>query len=100
MILLCDGHHSALHRGAIAIRGEAPDRLVVERRHDPECAHVGATRFDRAAMRVQARSALVALGFTPAAARAAIDAAAARLGTDVSLEHLLRIAKGHSDSDT
>ncbi len=30
LLLLCDGHHTLLHDGVLAIRGHAPDRLVFE----------------------------------------------------------------------
>ncbi len=97
LVLLCDGHHAALHRGTLAIRGEAPDRLTFDRRHD---AHVGVSRLDRATLRVQARDALVKLGFKPAEASAAVDAARARLATDVNLELLLRTALAHCPNKT
>jgi Holliday junction resolvasome RuvABC DNA-binding subunit len=64
----------------------------VERRHD---VHVGVTRFDRATLRVQARSALVKLGFKSAEASAAIEAAAAELHGDATFERVLRTALAH-----
>ena len=94
IVQLCDGHHAALHRGMISITGEAPDRLVFARRHDPS-AHVDArsAKLDRAAQRIQARRALVDLGFKMSEAAGAIDAAHAAIGVDVSLELLVREAR-------
>jgi hypothetical protein len=92
LVLLCDGHHAALHRGKLTIRGHAPDGLVFEQRHEPT-AHVGAgAQLDRVALDVEVRTALVALGFKMTEARAAIDAARAHVGADASLDTLLREA--------
>ena len=41
LVLLCDGHHAALHRGQITITGTAPNKLVVTRAFDERVAHVG-----------------------------------------------------------
>jgi len=53
-------------------------------------AHVGAaSRLDLAILRAQAKEALTGLGWTPAIARAAVSAAAAAQGPDVTLERLI-----------
>jgi hypothetical protein len=50
-------------------------------------AHVGATgKLDAAILRTQAKAALVGLGWKPAIAHAAIAAAAAAQGADLTLE--------------
>ena len=41
IVLLCDSHHAALHRGQITIKGTAPNTLVVTRACDTPVAHVG-----------------------------------------------------------
>jgi len=65
----------------------------LHRRQEPrghaEPAHV---RFGDAAIRTQAREALVALGWKPGTARAATDAAIRHVGTDVPIEALIRAA--------
>lgn len=83
LILLCDGHHAALHRGTLSIRGAAPDHLTFER--------VAPSNFGRAALVAQVKDALVGLGFKPAIAAAAIDAALAD-AAELALEPLLRAA--------
>jgi hypothetical protein len=53
------------------------------------------TKLEVATVRAQARDALLKLGWTPAIARAAIEAACARVGADLSIESLLREAVRH-----
>jgi Holliday junction resolvasome RuvABC DNA-binding subunit len=53
-------------------------------------AHVGAAgRLDAAILHTQAKAALTGLGWKPALAHAAVDAAAAAQGPDVTLERLI-----------
>jgi hypothetical protein len=92
LVLLCDGHHAALHRGVLTIRGQAPDHLTFERRHEPETRVSGGAKLDRVTMDVDVRVALVKLGFKTHEARAAIDAARSHVGPNVSVELLLREA--------
>jgi hypothetical protein len=47
LILACDLHHAALHRGALWIGGTASD-LIVRRADEPQSAHVGASAATRA----------------------------------------------------
>jgi hypothetical protein len=91
IVLLCDAHHAALHRGLITITGTAPDQLVVTR-IDP-VAHMGQpSKLDRAVILVDARTALVTLGYKKHEAAAAVDDAASQLGGDVTLEVVIREA--------
>lgn len=46
LITLCDGHHKLLHDGFIAISGEAPDRLEIERASVPAGTDGGAGTRD------------------------------------------------------
>lgn len=87
LLLLCDGHHAALHRNKLSIRGEAPDQLVFQRR--------AASQYDHVSVVVQAKSALVNLGFKASIATAAIAAATTELGTNVTLEPFIRAALRH-----
>jgi hypothetical protein len=90
LCILCGAHHDARHRGLLEISGRAPDKLTFKRR---DGAHVGApSQFAIAAMRVEARAALVQLGYTKAAAAAAVEAARAHVGVEVTLERLIREA--------
>jgi hypothetical protein len=41
LIVMCDGHHKAHHRGVLWIGGTS-SHLVVQRADEPGCAHVGA----------------------------------------------------------
>ena len=89
--MLCDGCHAAHHRGQITITGTAPNNLVVTRVHDP-MAHVGqASNLDRATISVEARTALVTLGYKKHEAAAAVDAALVHVGGD-ALDVLIREA--------
>jgi len=67
LALICGAHHRALHDGQLTITGRAPELAVV--------THVG-----RDQVTDEVRGALVEMGFTRGAARAAIDAALARVG--------------------
>ena len=91
---LCDAHHIAQHRGLLRIRGKAPDRLTFDRQQEAGTgAHVGApTQLQRATMRVEAKAAIVKLGFKRAEAASAVEAANQHLGPEITLEHLIREA--------
>ena len=92
LCLCCDAHHAAAHRGLIRITGMAPDRIVVERRHEAR-VHVGApSQLDRVTLRVQAKAALVQLGYKKLVAAAAVEAANVHVGAEVTLERLIREA--------
>jgi len=109
--LICSSCHDAHHRGALLISGTAPDQLVVLRNADepaqpvkPEVdnrAHVGAptstekasaSRFEQAALRTQARDALVGLGWKSGVAASAVDEALAAGHANAPLEQLIREA--------
>jgi len=90
LTLRCSACHQNHHAGSLIITGTAPDRLEVQRREEP--AAEAATKLDMAMLRAQARDALVALGWKPAIARAAVDDAASHMGHDASLEQLIREA--------
>ena len=81
-----------MRRGAISITGRA-DQLDVRR------AHVGAeavgAKFAAVEARTLARAALIQLGWKPAIASAAVDAAIAHVGATVPLETLIREALRH-----
>ncbi|MBA3394826.1 MAG: HNH endonuclease, partial [Deltaproteobacteria bacterium] len=90
--VLCDGCHASLHRGQLTITGKAPHDLVVTRVHDT-MAHVGQpSRLDRATFLIEARTALVTLGYKKHEAAAAVAAAQAHVGGDVALDALIREA--------
>jgi hypothetical protein len=101
LTLRCSACHDAHHRGVLVISGTAPNHIVTTRVHDPGFppaggrrapgARVGA-RFEQAAVRTQARDALVGLGWKPAIASAAVDAALASGDERASLEGLIREA--------
>jgi hypothetical protein len=74
LTLRCSACHDAHHRGLLQISGTAPHQIVTKRLHEP-AAHVGATRFEQAAMRTQALDALVAMGWKRGVARATVDEA-------------------------
>ncbi|HET9623401.1 MAG TPA: HNH endonuclease [Kofleriaceae bacterium] len=80
LILLCSACHAAHHNGKLRIAGTA-DQLDVER------AHVGA--LQTAVLRTQAKAALLGLGWKPAVAVPAIEAAMGALGAAPTLERLI-----------
>ena len=100
LTLACDGCHAAIHRGLITVTGRAPDALVVTRKYPPKSthdtppsAHVRApTSFDRAAIDVDAKAALVSLGFSKQEAAAAVAAVRAEVSDELALEAVLREA--------
>jgi len=113
LVATCAGHHRMHHRGWLAIEGRAPDAIRFEWKHRAHVgtngrqAHVGmndhqeragtaeggaGARFGDAAMRTQARDALVGLGWKAGIARAAVEEACAHMGTDVRIEALIHEA--------
>ena len=98
--LRCNCCHRNHHAGLLTISGTAPDRQGVRRRPEhrapvgiaSEGVHVGATRLDAAVLRVQARDALVGLGWKPAIARAAVDEACAHVDATATIETVIREA--------
>ena len=98
LTLACDGCHAALHRGLITVRGRAPDALVVHRKLSPKSqpargAHVRApASFDRVAIDIDAKAALVTSGFSKPEAAAAVAAVRAEVSGNLALETLLREA--------
>lgn len=118
LILLCDGHHKALHDGLLIITGTAPDRLVFTRNGkqlvDARSPQEGEAARGLHAVRKhalppgnatgskncfadvvkfeEAKQALMQLGFKPRAAREALDAAYAHVGMDASVIALVEQA--------
>ena len=100
LTLRCGCCHRNHHAGLVTINGTAPDRLDVRRRPQhrapvgiaPVGVHVGAARLDAAVIRVQARDALVGLGWKPAIARAAVDEACAHVDATATIETVIREA--------
>jgi hypothetical protein len=91
---LCDGHHSQLHQGLITITGQAPDKLVIEQRHDVQ-SRVGpntSTKLDHVTLRVEARAALVKLGYSMPEAAKAVGLAWSHVGPNVAIDLLVREA--------
>jgi hypothetical protein len=81
--LQCSSCHSSIHRGTLELRdGEA---------HRPNEPVPRGTKLDAATTSVQLRDALVGLGWKPAVARTAVDAALSAIG-DAPLDVLLREA--------
>jgi hypothetical protein len=115
LVLACSACHQAHHAGALTISGTA-DHLEVRRRAElhvrapvtppPTDAHVGAatepsrvattgahvgaaSTLDAAVLRAQTKDALVGLGWKPAIACAAVAAASAAMGPEMTLERLI-----------
>jgi len=92
LVALCDSHHRMHHRGALVIEGKAPDAI----RFQFSRAHVGTNErhdaFSGAVMRTQARDALIGLGWKTAIASAAVAEACAHVGTDATVDVVIREA--------
>jgi Holliday junction resolvasome RuvABC DNA-binding subunit len=75
------------------ITGTAPDQITTQRRdeREPELA----SKLDGAVVRTQTRDALVSLGWKPAIAKAAVEAAASHAGREATLETWIREALRH-----
>jgi hypothetical protein len=96
---MCSACHLSHHRGALAISGTA-EHIEVTRHAEPSPvtklgAHVDAVAdapvgvLETAIVRTQAKDALIGLGWRPAIAQAAVAAAFATLGAEVTLERLI-----------
>jgi hypothetical protein len=88
--LHCGACHLALHRGTLAIARAASGRLEVRRRDEPSSSP--GAELDAPDVPMQARDALVGLGWKPAIARAAVDEAWVHVGPDAAVELLIREA--------
>jgi hypothetical protein len=100
LVLVCRACHSAHHKGQLKMRGTA-EALEIERCAERRVAraHVGACEVAAGVpgnreVRTQAKEALVGLGWRPAIAAAAVDAAVQALGEsagcgDAGLERLI-----------
>ena len=122
LTVLCDGHHTALHRQKIVIAGAAPniDVRFVNQPADPQRAMHATTRHATAkidsrsrvernphvetppkldgfaVMAAEAKQALESLKFKPARSRQLVDWAIASEPTPVTLEELIRVALRYS----
>ena len=86
LIVLCEGHHLALHEGALLIEGTA-STAKLERR--PNHKLKIETRV------VATRSALRSLGWKPHEVKAAVEAARTHVGNaDLPVDEWIRIALG------
>ncbi|MBA3457076.1 MAG: HNH endonuclease [Deltaproteobacteria bacterium] len=110
LTLRCSSCHTAHHAGTLTISGTAPGHLETRRRHDHAVpvgpvtsvsapvgatklgTHGGTTKLDVAVVRVQARDALVGLGWKRGIARIAVDEACAHVGADREVEVVIREA--------
>jgi len=125
LILLCGGHHRALHDGALSITGPASDITVTWTNKASAMPHVGhaarhadsalpavrtptlmppathvvpRTNYERVVMKTEAVQAMTQLGFPKATARTLVDAALAAASDDATLEQLIRAALQRSRS--
>lgn len=108
LMLLCSGHHKALHRGAIRIAGPASTAVItklygadlevedaVGDSHVDSAvddSHVESVLRAESAARVDTLLALRTLGFTKTEATSAVDAALDEISRPFELEQLLRVA--------
>ena len=93
LTLACDACHAAIHRGLITVTGKAPDAIVVTRKHAPAASAPSApSAFDRAALDVEAKKALVQAGFSRSEAAVALASVRAEVERDLPLDALLREA--------
>jgi 5-methylcytosine-specific restriction endonuclease McrA len=117
LITLCDGHHAAHHRGEIRIEGPASTAVItmvaaaradelsfhVEDRSDHleeqdgvlSAARVHAAGTDTTVVRADAVLALTTLGFRKPIATGAVDSALDELGSEATLERVIRGALRH-----
>lgn len=126
LILLCSGHHRALHEGALTIAGSAPDITVTWTTGSGSTPHVGhasrhvdpaipvvpvpslapppappvlqPSKFERVVMKAEAIQAMTQLGFHRSTSRSLVEAALDASPHDVTLEQLLRAALQRSRS--
>jgi uncharacterized protein DUF222/Holliday junction resolvase RuvA-like protein/HNH endonuclease len=92
LTLRCGSCHHAHHDGRLMISGNAPDQIVTRWRHEPAPPHSKLSKLEDAIVREETRLALVGMGWKPAIARAAIEAAASRVGRNAPLETWVREA--------
>ena len=93
LVLLCDAHHVAHHAGTLAISATAPDAIAFAK--VPMCPPAETDKPGRpaaASLRVEARSALVNMGWKVGVAGAAVDEAIAAVGGDVEIGVMIREA--------
>jgi len=94
LCLLCDAHHVAHHAGTLVLPRAPRHR---PRPHRPRPAPTAPTasaagRFGATVLRVEARSALVRMGWAPAIAGPAVDQAIAHVGVGAELVDVIRAA--------
>ena len=94
LCLLCSAHHAAHHAGSLAISGVAPDRIafVAPPMAGPVGAEPARSSLAAAIHRVEARAALVGMGWKSAIASAAVDQAIAHVGVGAELGEVIRAA--------
>jgi hypothetical protein len=95
--LRCSSCHLAIHGGLLTVTGTAPDQLQTTRRTEPRdpIESTGArSSLGISILTTQARDALVGMGWKPAVARAAVEAAWSHVGQNAScaLDALIRAA--------
>ena len=94
LAVLCDSHHAAHHAGTLAISGTAPDAIVFARPPmRPPAGEARGRRLGVATLRVDAKSALVNMGWKAHVASAAVDEALARIGGGASASAGAEIAE-------
>ena len=95
LTLLCGGHHRALHDGHLAITGPAP-ALNVRWTHaghaPPDKTHVGHAPEPAADVVAEVRTALITMGYKRREAAAAVEHARNVVGSDPTLDRLIRAA--------
>jgi hypothetical protein len=98
LCLLCDAHHTAVHRGFLIIEGRAPHGLRFL--HADGASYGAPTVTPRVAEHAaDAFLALKQLGFKESQARRGVDAALAHVGRDAPLEELIRAALSATRED-
>jgi hypothetical protein len=90
LCLLCWGHHDAHHDGRLLIEGSISTGLVFK--HADGRPYGETPEVSSASVFADAISALCTAGFTPSAARAAVDAARPHVGPNASLQAILKVA--------
>jgi hypothetical protein len=93
LTLRCSACHQAHHAGTLTITGSAPDLLVTTRQpQNPEQLPDRERSRDPALMRTQTQRMLTRLGWKPAIARAAVEAATSHVGPNPTPEAMIREA--------
>lgn len=97
----CGACHTAHHEGKLRISGTAPDRMVTERlveqrleeaREERPDSDTESSRYTAVVLRTEAIATIRGLGWSPAIAKAVVDAAIADLGASASIEEVVRSA--------